>query len=516
MPGRDVVGGDEMNPAQSPNTTDAAEASPQTPQSSPPAGAPLAPVAPPSAVDHSRKKKIFFTAIAVIVLAGAAYIGIPLVILAFTTVSTDDAYVNSHVTAVAARVPGQVAKVLVDDNYRVKKGDLLVALDQEPYRVQVKLKEAKLATARAEFIVTISNVRGQMAQARSNFFKLQHAIEAVNNQVALLRGSVAALDSDLAKRERALNDYERAKELMKTPGAISPQDVDVKVQDYLVAKAKVRQTLQGVLQIRADLGLESPQVSGDEMTKVPTNLADAPSDLDQIFSTVRQAAADLLQAVGILGVDFSSFDLTPTQMIEEFLKRSPKGNRERIYEEIVKNAPAIELAKAQVSVAESDLDQAKLDLSYCEVRAEIDGVVSRRNVNPGNNVKAGQGLMSLRSLTEIWIDANFKETQLADLRIGQRAKIEADMYGSHHEFEGRITGFTMGTGQTLALLPPQNATGNFVKIVQRLPVKVELFDYDPDKIPLFSGLSVTPFIYIRQPLVGDDPGKGKSLRPLQP
>ena len=166
-------------------------------------------------------------------------------------------------------------------------------------------------------------------------------------------------------------------------------------------------------------------------------------------------------------------------------------------------------------MAESDLDQAKLDLSYCEVRAEIDGVVTRRNVNPGNNVKAGQGLMGLRSLTEIRIDANFKETQLADLRIGQRAKIEVDMYGSHHEFEGRITGFTMGTGQTLALLPPQNATGNFVKIVQRLPVKIELFGYDPDKIPLFTGLSVTPYIYIRQPLVGDDPGKGKSLRPFQ-
>jgi membrane fusion protein, multidrug efflux system len=505
-----------MNPVQNPNTTETAEAGPQTARSSPPAGAPLTPVALPSAVGHSHKKKILFIAIGVIVLAGAAYIGIPLVILAFTTVSTDDAYVNSHVTAVAARVPGQIANVLVDDNYRVKKGDLLVTLDPEPYRVQVKVKETRLAFAKAELTVTISQVRGQMAQARSNFFKLQHAIEAVNNKVALLRGSVAALDSDLAKRERALKDYERAKELLKTAGAISPQDVDVKVQDYLVAKAKVRQTLQGVLQIRAELGLESPQLNGDEMTTVPTKLADAPSDLDQVFSTVRQAAADLMQTVGVLGVDFSSFDLTPKQMLEEFVKRGPKGNREEIYKDIVKQAPAIEQAKAQVGVAESDLEQAKLDLSYCEVRAEIDGVVTRRNVNPGNNVKAGQGLMGLRSLTEIWIDANFKETQLGDLRIGQRAKIEVDMYGSHHEFEGRITGFTMGTGQTLALLPPQNATGNFVKIVQRLPVKVELFDYDPDKIPLFSGLSVTPFIYIRQPLVGDDPGKGKALRPFQP
>src|SRR5258708_11645952 len=107
--------------------------------------------------------------------------------------------------------------------------------------------------------------------------------------------------------------------------------------------------------------------------------------------------------------------------------------------------------------------------------------------------------MAVRSLTEIWIDANFKETQLAELRIGQRVRCEVDMYGSRREFTGRITGFTMGTGQTLALLPPQNATGNFVKIVQRLPVRIELSDYDPNKDPLFVGLSVTPYVYYKEP-----------------
>ena len=118
-----------------------------------------------------------------------------------------------------------------------------------------------------------------------------------------------------------------------------------------------------------------------------------------------------------------------------------------------------------------DLAQAELDLRYCDIVSEIDGVVTSRSVNPGNHVSAGQSLMAVRSLTEIWVDANFKETQLADLRIGQRVRCEVDMYGGRQEFEGRITGFTMGTGQTLSLLPPQNATGNFVKIVQRLPVR---------------------------------------------
>ena len=138
-------------------------------------------------------------------------------------------------------------------------------------------------------------------------------------------------------------------------------------------------------------------------------------------------------------------------------------------ERIVPQAPAVRQAETRLLQARRDLAQAELNLRYCDVASEIDGMVTRRNVNPGNNVQAGQSVMAVRSLTEIWIDANFKETQLADLRIGHRVRCEVDMYGSRREYEGRITGFTMGTGQTIALLPPQNATGNFVKIVQRLP-----------------------------------------------
>ena len=115
--------------------------------------------------------------------------------------------------------------------------------------------------------------------------------------------------------------------------------------------------------------------------------------------------------------------------------------------------------------------------------------------------------MAIRSLNEIWVDANFKETQLRDLRIGQAVDLYADMYGGRQVFRGRITGFTIGTGSTLALLPPQNATGNFVKVVQRLPVRIELLNYDPDKDPLFIGLSVVPYVYLNKPPTGPDAGK---------
>jgi membrane fusion protein, multidrug efflux system len=115
--------------------------------------------------------------------------------------------------------------------------------------------------------------------------------------------------------------------------------------------------------------------------------------------------------------------------------------------------------------------------------------------------------MAIRSLGEIWIDANFKETQLRDLRIGQPVDLYVDMYGDRRVFKGRISGFTEGTGSTLALLPAQNATGNFIKIVQRLPVRIELEGYDPDKNPLFIGTSVVPYVYVDKPPTGPNAGK---------
>ena len=160
-----------------------------------------------------------------------------------------------------------------------------------------------------------------------------------------------------------------------------------------------------------------------------------------------------------------------------------------------------------MSEAGVNLNQAELNLSYCDVVAEIDGVVTRRNVNPGDQVLAGQQLMALRSLTDIWVDANFKETQLAKLRIGQPVDLEVDMYGSRRQFRGRLSGFTMGTGSTLALLSAENATGNFVKVVQRVPVRIDLINYNPEVSPLFIGLSVTPYVYVYEKPTGPDAGK---------
>jgi membrane fusion protein (multidrug efflux system) len=448
------------------------------------------------------RRRVIIGAIALVLLvAGSYYVG-PVIYKLLTTISTDDAYVNGHVTAVAARVPGQVTNVYVDDNYRVKKGSLLVQLDKEPYQIQVALKKAAYKNAQANLLVANDEVRGIVAQARSNRFKLQHAIEDVDNQVALLRADIATLKTRRATLVRAKSDYERAIELRKTPGAIAPQDVDQRREAYDVAQAQVTQALESVYQIRVGLGLPAkPQQEGDDA------LGEVPSDLDQTYSTVRQALATLLQSVAPLNFFPASYDITPRQAVEQFYHQDPQGNLDRIYAKLVKDAPAIKLAEAKRDQAKADWDQAELNLRYCDVVAEIDGVITRRNVNPGNNVQAGEALMALRSLTEIWVDANFKETQLRELRIGQPAELEVDMYGSHKTFKGRISGFTYGTGSTLAILPPENATGNFIKVVQRLPVRIDLVDYDPDQDPLFVGLSVVPYVYYKDTPTGPDAGK---------
>ena len=436
-------------------------------------------------------------ALGVLVLAAALWFGIPYILLTLSTVSTDDAFVNGHVTFVAARVHGQVSRVLVDDNNRVRKGDLLVQLDKEPFQDAVAVKKAAVDTAQADLQAANATVRGIEAQAWSRRWNLQHAIQDVDNQISLLNARVAGLEKSRASLKLAELDFERAKELIGSK-TISQQEYDRREAALTIARAEVTQSLADVHQIRASLGLPAQPEGGD--------LSQVPPDLDQTFSSVLQAQAELIQSAAELGV-VHSYNQTPKQMVEEFEKLDPKGDINRTFTRLAAQAPAVKQAEAKLAAANRDLAVAELDLRYCDVVAEIDGVVTRRNVNPGNDVQVGQSLMAIRSLNEIWVDANFKETQLRDLRIGQAADLYVDMYGDRQVFKGRIAGFAMGTGSTLALLPPQNATGNFVKIVQRLPVRIELEGYDPDKKPLFIGTSVVPYVYFNEPPTGPDAGK---------
>jgi membrane fusion protein (multidrug efflux system) len=457
-----------------------------------------APTTGPASSPHAHRRhpvRVIVIIVAVVVVIGAIW----WYVASLGTVSTDDAYVNGHVTFVAPRVAGQVMRVFVDDNNRVHKGDLLVQLDKEPYEVGVKIAQARVDAAQSDLVNTQAQARGLVGQARSARFALEHAIEQVDNQVALLSAKIASLNSAKATAVRAKNDFDRIVPVVKQ-GAASQEEYDKRNEAMNVANAQVEEALQAVYEVRVSLGLPpKPAEKADDLAQVPP-------DVNQTFSAVRQAQATLIQAASQLGV-VDSFNKSPKQLIADFYKRDPQGDIDKIYEQILHDAPSVKQAQAKLAQAQRDLEQAQLHLRYCDVVAEIDGVVTRREVNPGNNVTAGQAVMAVRSLTDIWVDANFKETQLAKLRIGQPVDLDVDMYGSREHFTGRVSGFTMGTGSTLALLPPENATGNFVKVVQRLPVRIDLVDYDPERAPLFIGLSVMPNVRVNEEPKGENAGK---------
>jgi len=452
-------------------------------------------VSPPPDQRPSRRRRLLIGGLGAVVLVVVCIFGIPWVLASLNTVSSDDAYVNGHVTFVAPRVAGQISRVLVDDNNRVHKGELLAELDKEPFEDAVAVKRAAVDTAEANLRAAEATARDIEAQARARRWELQNAVQAVDNKIALLHARVAVLDKSKADLTLAQADFNRAQRLLGTP-AESRQQFDRAQRALSTASAQVTESLAEVYQVRASLGLPAQHDGGKGVDQVPP-------DLDQTFSSVLAAQADLIETAAQLGV-IHSYDQTPKQMLAAFEKQ---GDIDRTFAQLAAKAPAVKQAEAKLEFAKRELAQAELNLRFCDIVAKIDGVVTRRNVNPGDYVQVGQNLMAIRSLREIWVDANFKETQLQYLRIGQPVDLYVDMYGGRHVFKGRVSGFTMGTGSTLALLPAQNATGNFVKVVQRLPVRIDLEGYDPDKDTLFIGTSVVPYVYINKPPTGPDAGK---------
>src|SRR5271157_3755193 len=238
-----------------------------------------------SSTNPAPKRRRFLRLVGLIAVVAALIFGVLWIVRSFRTVSTDDAYVNSYVTFVAPRVTGQVARVLVDDNNRVKKGDILVELDPEPYQVAVFIKQAAVDAAQAAVAVAEANVRSEIGQVRSERFKLTTAIEDVDNQIATIRARVATWEQAKATLILAQAEFNRTKRLLDTK-VVSPEEYDQKRETLDVATAQVTQALESIYQARVALGLPAQPTDG-------TSLGDVPPDLDQTFSSVREALAVL-------------------------------------------------------------------------------------------------------------------------------------------------------------------------------------------------------------------------------
>jgi membrane fusion protein (multidrug efflux system) len=369
--------------------------------------------------------------------------------------STDDAQVAGHVSPVATRVSGTVLKVLIADNQAVKAGDVLVEIDPRDYQLAVDrakadlaAAEARAAAARSDVPVTTAAARGEQHVAESGTDNAQAALGASDREVDASRAKLAAAQARLkevsAHATRAQQDFDRLAPLA-AKDEVPRQQVDAARAAADAARAAVSSAEAAVREAEANLAVA-------EARRVQAQGALAQAQAQQ------QAASTAPQQIALTRAQASGAD-------------------------------------AQVLQARAALEQAQVNLERTTVRAAIDGVVSRRSVEPGQVVQIGQPLMALTSLHDVWVVANFKETQLGRMHTGQRATIEVDAYGGR-ELTGHVDSISAATGATFSLLPPDNASGNFVKVVQRVPVKIVLDEKPDTNAPLRPGLSVTATVFL--------------------
>jgi membrane fusion protein (multidrug efflux system) len=370
--------------------------------------------------------------------------------------STDDAQIDAHVTPMAARVGGTVAKVLVVDNQVVEPGAVLVELDQTDYTVALEKARAELADAEAAALAAQSHVpitstaaTSQVTTAQSGTERARSGVEASQREIDVAKARRAAAAARV--REAETNLAKTARDLERYRGLLAKDEVSQ--QQFDSASAAVEAQRAAVDTARA-------------------SLAEADASIGMAESRLGQAEAAELQARSELrGVQTAPQQVTATRA----------------------QAAAAEARVAQMKAA---VAQAELNLAYTIVKAPARGVVAKRSLNPGQVVQPGQPLLALVQTDEVWVTANFKETQLESMRPGQRVDIEVDAYPGK-TFTGSIASLAPATGARFSLLPPENATGNFVKVVQRVPVKIAL---DPGQDPehlLRPGMSVVPTVYLR-------------------
>jgi membrane fusion protein, multidrug efflux system len=354
--------------------------------------------------------------------------------------STDDAEVDGHINPISARISGYISKVNVDDNQYVQAGAVLAEIDPKDYQVAVDRAKAELESAEAgataaeqNVPITSANTSSQLESARADITNARAGISAAEGQAAAAMAQLAQAEANDSK---AQSDVERYKQLVGKQ-EISEQQYE---QSLDVAKA----TAAGVVAAKA-----SSNAAADQVRQAQSRLLQAEATL--------RAAETAPQQVRVSKAQFSSAD-------------------------------------ASVVQKKAALDQALLNLGYCTIYAPVAGVVNK-NIEVGMNVQPGQQLLSIVPLEDVWVTANFKETQLRHMRPGQYAEVSVDAYG--RKYKGHVDSIAGASGARFSLLPPENATGNYVKVVQRIPVKIVLDPGQNADHLLRPGMSVEPKVKVK-------------------
>ena len=368
--------------------------------------------------------------------------------------STDDAQIDGHINAISARISGHVSQVLVEDERYVKAGDVVVRIDPSDYQVAVAKAEADLADSEAalegsriDIPITATDTTSQLQTAHSSRMDASAAVRGAQRQLDAAQARLVTAQAQVREAEanykKAADDVVRYK-LLVDKDEISRQQFDTSVSTADAAKAT----------------LDARRASAAE---AEDNIRFAQASVDQAKEKIPQADASVQTA------------MTGPQQI------------------------AVSRTKARSAIAlvaqrRALLDQARLNLAYCSILSPVAGIVGKKTVEVGQNVSPGQQLMAVVPLDDIWVTANFKETQLSRMKPGQRVKFTVDAYD--REYHGKVEGIGGASGSRFSILPPENATGNYVKVVQRVPVRIDLDPGQNDDHRLRPGMSVDPKVYV--------------------
>ena len=395
--------------------------------------------------------RIASAAVVVALLVGGVWLGITA-----DRQSTDDAQIDAHVTPIASRVGGTVLRVSVRDNQSVDAGALLVELDPRDYQVAVDKARAELADAEAAGLVARSNVpitsttaASGVATAQAGLEQARGTIDQAQREVEVAKARLATAQARL--REAEANAAKGARDVERLKGLLAKDEVSQQMYDATVATADAQRAAADSVKsqiVEAEAGIRVAEV---RHAQAKTGESQAQASLRSAQTAPQQVAA--VQA-------------------------------------------RVASADARAQQVKASLTQAELNLQYAVIKAPAKGMVSRRTVEVGQVVQPGQPLMALVELDTVWVTANFKETELTHLRPGQTAKIKLDAYDGR-EYTGKVDSIAGATGARFSLLPPENATGNYVKVVQRVPVKIVIDPgQDPDHL-LRPGMSVVPTVYTK-------------------
>jgi membrane fusion protein (multidrug efflux system) len=368
---------------------------------------------------------------------------------------TDDAEVDGHINAISARINGYVLDVPTDDERYVKVGDVLARIDPKDYTVALAQAEADLAAAeaglqgsRTDVPVISTTTSSLLTSARSGKADTVAALTGAQRQLSAARSRLITAEANVREAEATYKKNED--DVVRYKMLVDKDEIAYQIYDTALNTAN-----------SANAAVDARRAT---VAEAEDNVRVAQAAVDQASARIAEADASIASA------------LTAPQQV------------------------AISQARARVSAAQvlqkrATVEQARLNLSYCTIVAPVSGIVEKKSVEAGSNVSPGEELMAVIPLDDIWVTADFKEAQLRHMKAGQRVTFSVDAYG--RQYKGRVTGIGGASGSLLSLLPPENATGNFVKVVQRLPVRIDIDPNQNDDHRLRPGMSVEPKVYVR-------------------